>query len=90
MIHATGQVPVAITLKKKKEVVKIIMLQASDLERKIGSKMGQNVKLNHWFIISCPQESKLQFAIEKRNHACTSLVYEACNYSGVTCIKCGI
>lgn len=51
MIHATGQVPVAIiTLKKKKEVVKIIMLQASDLERKIGSKMGQNVKLNHWFI----------------------------------------
>ena len=42
--------PVAITLKKKKEVVKIIMLQASDLERKIGSKMGQNVKLNHWFI----------------------------------------
>ena len=34
LIHATGQVPVAITLKKKKEVVKIIMLQASDLEKK--------------------------------------------------------
>lgn len=64
------------------------MLQASDLERKIGSKRGQNIKLNG--LLSCPQESKLQFAIEQRNHACTSLVHEACNYSGVTCIKCSI
>ena len=42
------------------------MLQASDLERKIGSKMGQNIKLNHWFIkLSSRKQTTIYLPLKK-------------------------